>query len=77
MAFQWNRRRCRRGRYGRVASLELLGCGAHLVEALPRHEFDEEHLPDALYLALKCLSPERAAVLDRARPVVVYCWDAR
>ena len=56
--------------------LELLGRGAQLVEVLPRHEFDDEHLPDAVHLPLKSLRPESAEVHDRARPVVVYCWDA-
>lgn len=56
--------------------IELVAQGAQLVEVLPREEYDEEHLPDAIPLPLKTLTPESAAVLDRARPVVVYCWDA-
>jgi rhodanese-related sulfurtransferase len=55
---------------------ELVSHGAQLVEVLPREEYEEEHLPEAIHLPLKGLSPESAAVLDRARPVVVYCWDA-
>lgn len=49
--------------------------GAQLVEVLPRDEFDEEHLEGAIHLPLKQLSAESAQVLDRGRPVVVYCWD--
>ncbi|MGH9030735.1 MAG: rhodanese-like domain-containing protein [Acidimicrobiia bacterium] len=56
--------------------LELLDDGAQLVEVLPRHEYDEEHLPDAIHLPLKSLNHQSAAVLDRGRPIVVYCWDA-
>ncbi len=48
---------------------------AQLVEVLPEHEFADEHLPGAVNLSLKKLSPETAAVLDRSRPIIVYCWD--
>jgi rhodanese-related sulfurtransferase len=54
----------------------LLEQGAQLVEVLPREEYDELHLPDAVSLPLKELDAESAERLDRARPVVVYCWDA-
>jgi rhodanese-related sulfurtransferase len=55
----------------------LVEDGAQLVEVLPRDEYDEEHLPGALHLALKRLDADAAAqVLDATRPVVVYCWDA-
>jgi rhodanese-related sulfurtransferase len=55
---------------------ELLANGAQLVEALPREEYDEGHLPGAISLPLKELTAERAAALDRDRPVVLYCWDS-
>ena len=48
---------------------------AQLAEVLPRAEYDEEHIENAIHLPLKQLDAERAAVLDRARPMVVYCWD--
>jgi hypothetical protein len=53
----------------------LAEAGAQLVEVLPRDEFDDEHLPGATSLPLKSLTAETAAVLDRSRPVIVYCWD--
>jgi rhodanese-related sulfurtransferase len=56
--------------------LQLIDQGAQLVEVLPRDEYDEEHLPDAIHLPLKSLDSQAAGVLDRGRPVVVYCWDA-
>ncbi|HTX33129.1 MAG TPA: rhodanese-like domain-containing protein [Solirubrobacteraceae bacterium] len=60
-----------------LAELEgLLAEGAQLVEALPEAEYEEGHLPGAISLPLKELTAERAAVLDRGRPVVVYCWDS-
>lgn len=55
----------------------LVAAGAQLVEVLPADEYEEEHLPGAIRLPLKSLTREAAeAALDRARPVVVYCWDA-
>jgi rhodanese-related sulfurtransferase len=56
---------------------DLLAQGAQLVEVLPDDEYVAEHLAGALHLPLKTLTAERAAaVLERGRPVVVYCWDA-
>ena len=55
---------------------QLLTKGAQLVEALPKHEYDEGHLPGAISLPLKELTADRAAALDRERPVVLYCWDS-
>jgi rhodanese-related sulfurtransferase len=55
----------------------LVEDGAQLVEVLPTGEYDEEHLPGALHLPLKSLTNETAdEILDRGRPVIVYCWDA-
>jgi rhodanese-related sulfurtransferase len=54
----------------------LLAEGAQLAEALPAGEYEEGHLPGAISLPLKELTVERAAALDRGRPVVVYCWDS-
>jgi rhodanese-related sulfurtransferase len=48
---------------------------AQVVEVLPRREYDEEHLPDAIHLPLKALDACAVEVLDRGRPVIVYCWD--
>ena len=59
----------------RDAVQDLVAGGAQLVEVLPRDEYDEEHLPDAIPLPLKSLDPQAASVLDRDRPVIVYCWD--
>jgi rhodanese-related sulfurtransferase len=48
---------------------------AQLVEVLPSEEYEEEHLPGAINLPLKQLDANTATVLDRERPVIVYCWD--
>src|SRR5262252_7277512 len=53
----------------------LLADGAQLVEVLPREEYEELHLPGAINIPLKELTAESARQLDRARGVVVYCWD--
>ena len=55
---------------------QLLADGAQLAEALPESSYNEGHLPGAISLPLRQLTPERAVTLDRARPVVVYCWDS-
>jgi rhodanese-related sulfurtransferase len=54
----------------------LLEKGAQLVEVLPRREYDEEHLPGAVSLPLRVLGATAGEVLDRRRPVVVYCYDS-
>jgi rhodanese-related sulfurtransferase len=49
---------------------------AHVVEVLPRAEYEWAHLAGAMHLHLKEFTEERAAErLDPARPVIVYCWD--
>lgn len=55
---------------------ELLAARAQLVEVLPADEYSEQHLPGAISIPLKALDATTAGVLDRGRPVVVYCWDA-
>lgn len=54
----------------------LAGQGAQLVEVLPASEYAEDHLPGAVNLPLRRLEQQATAVLDRHRPVVVYCWDS-
>jgi rhodanese-related sulfurtransferase len=53
----------------------LLDGGAQLVEVLPAAEYTEEHLPGAINIPLKNLDATSAEQLDRAKSVVVYCWD--
>ncbi|MDA1256947.1 MAG: rhodanese-like domain-containing protein [Chloroflexi bacterium] len=45
---------------------------AQVVDVLPAREYAEGHLPGAVNLPLKKLDRDTAAVLDRARPVVMY-----
>jgi rhodanese-related sulfurtransferase len=53
----------------------LVEGGAQLVEVLPKEEYEEEHLPGAINLTLRSLETDATRVLDRGRPIVVYCWD--
>lgn len=53
----------------------LVDEGAQLVEVLPPREYEEEHLPGAINIPLKTLDEQSTALLDKNRPVVVYCWD--
>ena len=54
----------------------LMDEGAVLVEVLPEAEYLEEHLPGAINVPLKQLDATSVALLERGRPVVVYCWDS-
>ena len=56
--------------------LELIDYGAQVVEVLPEDDYAPVHLPGAINLPLRQLDERTAAVLDRTRPVVVYCWDS-
>lgn len=77
------RREPGRGGVGRLAVTtigypelrRLLDQGTQLVEVLPVEEYAEMHLPGAVNIPLKTLDAATTADLDRARPVVVYCWD--
>jgi rhodanese-related sulfurtransferase len=53
----------------------LVDRGGQLVEVLPTREFNQEHLPGAINIPLKSLTPDVGNQLDPARPVVLYCWD--
>jgi len=54
----------------------MVAAGAQLVEVLTPEEYEKEHLPGAINIPLKKLDGEAAMVLDRSRPVIVYCWDS-
>jgi rhodanese-related sulfurtransferase len=55
----------------------LVAEGAQLVEVLPQAEYVDEHLPGAIHLPLKQLNAVTASVLERTRPVIVYCHDGQ
>lgn len=53
----------------------LMEQGAQIVDVLPPREYSEGHLPGAINLPLRKIEVEASEVLDRSRPVVVYCAD--
>ena len=63
-------------RIGLEALQQLIDRGAQVVEVLPEDDYAPAHLPGAINLPLRKLDDRHAAVLDRTRPVVVYCWDS-
>ena len=46
--------------------------GAQLVDVLPPAEYEDSHIAGAINIPLRVLGSETTALLDRARPVVVY-----
>lgn len=53
----------------------LVAGGAQLVEVLPRDEYEEDHLPEAVSMPLRRIDRDAVSLLDPGRAVVVYCWD--
>lgn len=53
----------------------LVDSGAQLVDVLGSRAYEGEHLPEAMNIPLATLDRERAARLDRDRPVILYCFD--
>jgi rhodanese-related sulfurtransferase len=54
----------------------LIERGAQLVEVLPVQEYEEQHIAGAINLPLRRIETDAATVLDRRRPVLVYCADS-
>ena len=48
---------------------------AQVVEVLPAVEYEDEHIPGATNIPLKELDAKAPRLLDRGRPVIVYCYD--
>jgi len=61
---------------GRDGVQELAAADAQIVDVLPREEYAHAHLPGAINLPLKELTPDVArARLQADRPIIVYCYD--
>jgi rhodanese-related sulfurtransferase len=60
----------------RTTVRELMNRGSQIVEVLPREEYEEEHLPDAINIPLKELNETMASILRKDLPIVFYCNDA-
>jgi len=60
----------------RVRLLQLMESeAAQVVDVLPAGEYQESHLPAAINIPLRELTPVRTSVLSTVKPVVVYCHD--
>ncbi len=53
----------------------LMDEGATVVEVLEESQYRAAHLPGAVHVPAWELTRQRAAELDRDRPVVLYCFD--
>lgn len=58
-----------------LGAAQLLDQGAQFVDVLPASIFVQEHLPGAVSVPLETLTSASVDVLDRSKPVVVYCFD--
>lgn len=58
-----------------AGAAQLVDQGAQFVDVLPASIFVQEHLPGAVSLPLETLTSASVDVLDRSKPVVVYCFD--
>jgi rhodanese-related sulfurtransferase len=49
--------------------------GAQIVDVLASKEYSGEHIPGAINIPLLHMNASSVAVLDKDRPIIVYCWD--
>ncbi len=54
----------------------MLATGVQIVDALPSHEYRAAHISGAIHIPVGRILRDAVALLDRARPVVVYCRDS-
>jgi rhodanese-related sulfurtransferase len=50
--------------------------GAQIVDVLPSHEFKNSHIVGAFHIPLAHIIRDAPKLLERTRPVVVYCRDS-
>jgi rhodanese-related sulfurtransferase len=53
----------------------MKGEHAQLVEVLSPKPYHDVHLPGAINLPLQEFDAEAVAILQKDRPVIVYCYD--
>jgi rhodanese-related sulfurtransferase len=54
----------------------MLSSDAQVVDALPSHEYDAAHIRGAIHIPVGHILRDGPKLLERARPVVVYCRDS-
>jgi hypothetical protein len=62
---------------GRGDVQRMTADGAQLVDARSGEDFDNEHIAGAVSIPVKELDRETTRQLDKARPVITYCWDTQ
>jgi rhodanese-related sulfurtransferase len=55
--------------------LSVLAAGGQVVDVLPAHEYRNAAIRGAIHLPLRKLLRHAERVLDKSRPIVVYCRD--
>jgi rhodanese-related sulfurtransferase len=56
--------------------LRMLSSGAQVVDALPSHEYQTTHIRSAIHIPVGQILRDAPKLLERARPIVVYCRDS-
>jgi rhodanese-related sulfurtransferase len=56
--------------------LRMLSSGGQVVDALPTHEYGSAHIRGAIHIPVGRILRDAPALLDRTRPVAVYCRDS-
>jgi len=54
----------------------MLSSGVQVVDVLPSHEYDTAHIRDAIHIPVGRILRDATTLLDRTRPIVVYCRDS-
>ncbi len=56
--------------------LDALSASGQAVDVLPAHEYRASHIRGAVHLPLASLMTKAESILDKSRPVIVYCRDS-
>ena len=54
----------------------MLSSGTQVVDVLPSHEYDSAHIRGAIHIPVGHILRDAPKLLDRSRPVIVYCRDS-
>jgi rhodanese-related sulfurtransferase len=56
--------------------LQMLSSRVQIVDALPSHEYETTHIRGAIHMPVGRILRDASKLLDRTRPIVVYCRDS-
>jgi rhodanese-related sulfurtransferase len=54
----------------------MLSSGVQILDALPSHEYETTHIRGAIHMPVGRILRDASKLLDRTRPIVVYCRDS-